>query len=101
MTEPARYRALGRIVLPATGADASRTIEADENFFYDGVPHAGMMPVNAAARRAKFRALDRHWRQNPHPQQINRLARSLGHTGADGEAARAFIEAFETKEETP
>ncbi len=96
MTEAARFRALGRLVLEPD----ARTIEAGEQFEFAGEPHAGMLPLNAPARRAKFRALDRHWGENRRPQQINRLARSLGYTGADGEGARAFIEEFETKEET-
>jgi hypothetical protein len=101
MSERPQYRALGRIVLPATGVDGSRTIEADENFFYDGVPNNAFRPLNALARAAKLKSIDRHWRETPH-RQIGRLAKSLGYHGADSAAAQAFIDEFirETEKET-
>jgi hypothetical protein len=97
MGERPEWRALGRIVLPATGADASRTIEADENFFWDGVPNSAMLPLNRLSRAAKLRFLDAHWRET-RPQQITRLARSLGYTSTDGAAACTFIENWIARE---
>jgi hypothetical protein len=95
MSERPQYRALGRIVLPAAGPVGARTIEAGAEFFYDGAPHFGMVPVTAAGRTAKLKSIDlHHWREARRPEQINRLAKSLGFVGTDSAAARTFIEVF-------
>jgi hypothetical protein len=97
MDERPKYRALGRLVLEPD----ARKIEAGEEVVFEGTPHAGLMPLNAPARRTKLRFLDAHWREN-RPQQISRLARSLGYVGTDGAEACAFIDKFisETEKET-
>jgi hypothetical protein len=43
--------------------------------------------------RSKLRFIDAHWRET-RPQQIRRLAASLGYTGTDGAEASKFIENF-------
>ena len=87
--EPARYLAMARLVLEPD----ARTIEAGEPFEFADEPHAGMLPLNSTARRAKLRFLDAHWRET-RPQQIQRLARSLGWSKGTDAEAEAHIEKF-------
>jgi hypothetical protein len=89
MDERPKYRALARLVLEP----GWREIAAGALFEHDGPATSGMMPVNGAARRAKLRSIDRHWR-DVRPQQIHRLARSLGWAGGTDAEAAAHIEAF-------
>jgi hypothetical protein len=100
--EPARYQALGHLCLEP----GWREIAAGACFEHDGPPTNGMLPLNGPARAAKLRSIDRHWRDNPRPEAIRRLARSLGWTGGTDAEAAAHIEKFirETesqKETTP
>jgi hypothetical protein len=89
MDEPPRYRALGRLVLEP----GWREIEAGAEFEHDGPATNGMLPLNAAARVSKLASIGPRWRE-ARPQQIHRLARSLGWTGGTDAAAEAHIENF-------
>jgi hypothetical protein len=91
--EPARYKALGRIFLSATGpSSGARIIEHGQTFEFAGKPTVWMMPLNKAARAAKLKSIDPAWRQTPFPTKIRRLAASLGWTGGTTASAADFIE---------
>jgi hypothetical protein len=69
-------------------------VKAGCEFYHEGLPSSGFMPLNASARAAKLRSIDRHWRDNPRPEAIRRLAKSLGFDrGTDADAVAA-IEKF-------
>jgi hypothetical protein len=88
--EPARYRAIGRLCLEP----GWREIAAGACFEFSGRATHGMVPLNAAARKAKLASIDRHWRDNPRPEATRRLARSLGFAGGTDAEAAAHIEKF-------
>jgi hypothetical protein len=92
--EVPRYQALGKLCLEP----GWREIAAGAVFEHDGPATNGMRPLNAPARQAKLASIGPRWRE-ARPQQISRLARSLGFTGGtDGEAAAAHIKNWVARE---
>jgi hypothetical protein len=87
--EAPRYRALGKLCLEP----GWREIEPGAEFEHAGPATAGMRPLNAPARKVKLASIGPRWRET-RPQQIHRLATSLGWSGGSTSAAEVFIEAF-------
>jgi hypothetical protein len=83
------YRALGKLCLEP----GWREIAAGAVFEHAGPATNGMMPLNAAARKAKLASIGPRWREK-RQAEIFRLARSLGFTGGTDAEASAHIEKF-------
>jgi hypothetical protein len=97
--EPAKYKALARLFLAAGPSSGARIIEHGGRFELEGRPNIWMQPLNKAARIAKLRSIDRHWRETQFPGKIRRLAASLGWTGGTTSKASAHIQNWITREE--
>lgn len=95
-----RYRAIEKLTSPAGDRYlAGRIVKVGEEFEYGGEPGLAMLPLDAAAAAAKansIHAADWDWRK-PAPgdhRRVQRLAWSLGFTGATVAEAQAHITAW-------
>jgi hypothetical protein len=89
--EIARYRAVEPLTLRTPDRRPAREVHPGEVVYFDCLPGAALLPLNAAARQNKLRAILAGRSRAVDPV---RLARSLGFTGHDPAAAKAHIEDF-------
>jgi hypothetical protein len=88
-----RYRALEKIELQPAGASRPRVIKVGEEFEFFGEPAIELLPLNSTARAAKLEQIQPHHYART-SVNTHRMARGLGFTGHDVNAARDFIRNF-------